>query len=274
MQQSDNEPDSLDRSFGREAFGSDPAGYHAVRPPYPEMVWSILRSRAGLGPGIDILEIGAGTGLATMPMLAHRPARLVAVEPDPRLAGFLRTIIADSRLHVLRTAFERADIPPVSFDLVASATAFHWLDAVPALNRMSSLLRTGGAVALWWNVFGDDSRPDPFHDATAHLFADQRPSLSRGLVGRPPHALDAEKRLADFAAAGLAADEPAFERWTLVLDAAGARNLYGTYSNVTALPSEERNRLLDDLFGIAERDFAGRVERNMTTVVYVARHPR
>ena len=28
----------LDRSFGREAFGLDPANYHTVRPGYPEMV--------------------------------------------------------------------------------------------------------------------------------------------------------------------------------------------------------------------------------------------
>ena len=51
----------LDLSFGREAFGLDPANYHAARPAYPQMVWAFMRERAGLRPGIDILEIGAGT---------------------------------------------------------------------------------------------------------------------------------------------------------------------------------------------------------------------
>ena len=55
----------LPRSFGREAFGLDPANYHVARPAYPDVVWSALRERAGLRAGIDILEIGAGTGLAT-----------------------------------------------------------------------------------------------------------------------------------------------------------------------------------------------------------------
>ena len=34
---------SLERSFGCEAFGFDPANYHAARPPYAEVVWQALR---------------------------------------------------------------------------------------------------------------------------------------------------------------------------------------------------------------------------------------
>ena len=79
----------IDRHFGREAFGHDPANYHAARPPYPAETWAALRERAGLRPGIDVLEIGAGTGLATAGLLAHRPRRLVAIEPDLRLSDFL-----------------------------------------------------------------------------------------------------------------------------------------------------------------------------------------
>lgn len=265
------EPASLERSFGRQAFGADPANYHAARPPYPETTWQALRERAGLSPGIDILEIGAGTGLATLPMLAHDPARLVAIEPDTRLATFLTRSVADPRLDVIPDSFEDADLAPASFDLMVSATAFHWLDAVPALARVHNLLRQGGAVALVWNVFGDASRPDPFHEATTHLFEGHRVSTSGGGSGRPPFALDADARLADFAAAGFNADPPQFERWPLSLDPDGVRALYATYSNVTALPAPDQARLLDALFEVAAQQFAGRVERNMTTAIYTAR---
>ena len=262
----------LDRRFGREAFGADPANYHSARPPYPEATWVALRELASLGPGIDILEIGAGTGLATARLLAHQPARLVAVEPDVRLAGFLRATLADPRLEVLATSFESADLPTASFDLVASATAFHWLDAGPALRRIHGLLRPGGAVALWWNVFGDASRPDPFHEATTHLFAGQPISWSSGGAGRPPHALDAPARLQELTNAGFVADRPQFLQWVLSLDPAGVRRLYATYSNVTALAPAEQAQLLDSLADIAARQFAGHVERNMTTAIYTARH--
>lgn len=158
----------LDRSFGREAFGLDPANYHAARPAYPEIVWTTLREQAGLREGIDILEIGAGTGLATQHLLAARPRRLVAVEPDARLAGFLAERLAG--IDVVDLPFEETVLSPASFDLVASATAFHWLDAVPSLRRIHELLRRGGSVALFWNTFGDAGRPDAFHEATKHLF--------------------------------------------------------------------------------------------------------
>lgn len=121
---------TLHRSFGREAFGGDPANYDSVRPLYPEATWQVLRERAGLARGIDILEVGAGTGLATRQLLAHEPARLVAIEPDTRLAAFLRNAVPDDRLTVVTESFEAAELPDASFDLVACATAFHWLDPV------------------------------------------------------------------------------------------------------------------------------------------------
>ena len=266
-----SEPASLERSFGKEAFGADPANYHGARPPYPQATWDALVQRAGLRAGIDILEIGAGTGLATIPLLKHDPARLVAIEPDARLAVFLAKVAADPRLAVVNETFEDAELQPASFDLVVSATAFHWLDAVPALKLINGLLRSDGSLALIWNVFGDASRPDPFHDATAHLFQGHRISTSGGGSGTTPFALDTEARLADFEAAGFTADEPQFVRWTLALDPDGVRSLYATYSNVTALPAPEQTRLLDGLFDIAATQFVGRVERNMTTAIYTAR---
>ena len=58
--------------------------------------------------------------------------------------------------------------------------------------------------------------------------------------------------------------------WTLTLDPAGVRRLYSTYSNVTALPPEARERLLDALEDVARREFGGVVTRNMTTALYIA----
>jgi SAM-dependent methyltransferase len=266
-----SEPASLERSFGKEAFGADPTNYHSARPPYPPATWDALVQRAGLRAGIDLLEIGAGTGLATLPLLARNPARLVAIEPDARLAAFLDKSAADPRLTAIAETFEDAELRPGSFDLVVSATAFHWLDPVPALKRIGDLLRDDGVVALIWNDFGDAGRPDPFHEATAHLFEGHRVSTSGGGSGKPSFASDADARLADFAAAGFAADEPQFLRWTLALDPEGVRALYATYSNVTALPALEQTRLLDGLFDIAATQFAGRVTRNMTTAIYTAR---
>lgn len=261
----------LSRSFGREAFGLDPRNYHLARPPYPERVWAALRERAGLREGISILEIGAGTGLATEHLLAAGPRRLLAVEPDARLAEFLRSRWVDARLEVVTEAFEQLELPAEDFDLAVSATAFHWLDAPEALRRIHAALRPGGAVALVWNVFGDASRPDLFHEATVHLFTGSRPSPSGGGTTDLPYGLDAAARLAELTDAGFTPDPAELLQWTLTLDPVGVWRLYATYSNVTALPGEERERLLDGLAEVAEREFDGVVTRNMTTSIYTAR---
>lgn len=49
---------AIDRKFGRQAFGSNPGGYHAARPPYPEWVFEVLRERCSLAPGAATFEVG------------------------------------------------------------------------------------------------------------------------------------------------------------------------------------------------------------------------
>ena len=261
----------LDRSFGRQAFGLDPANYHAARPPYPEVVWTALRERAGLRAGIDVLEIGAGTGTATDGLLAAHPKRLTAVEPDPRLADFLKHRIDDAHIEVLTQTFEETELPDASYDLVVSATAFHWLEARPALRRIHDLLRSQGYVALIWNMFGDPGRADPFHQATAHLFVGHPTTPSGGGTTEAPYGFDLPARLGDLRDSGFVPDEPEIHPWPLTLDPDGVRRLYLSYSNVAALAPDERARLLDGLAEVAEREFGGKVTRNMTTSIYTAR---
>jgi SAM-dependent methyltransferase len=258
----------LDKSFGRQAFGDDPANYHAARPRYPQFVWDTLRERRLLREGIDIVEIGAGTGLATEHLLAATPRRLVAVEPDARLAAFLAERLPG--VEVLGLPFEGAVLPGAGFDLAASATAFHWLDAIPSLRRIHELLRPGGGLALFWNNFGEVGRADPFHLATRHLFAGHRTSPSGGGTTDTPYGLDTPARLADMRETGFAPHEPVIVPWTLTLDPIGVQRLYATYSNITALPRDEQERVLAGLGEVAEREFGGVVTRNATTSIYTA----
>jgi len=184
----------IQRSFGRQAFGSDPAGYDAARPAYPEWVFDFLRERCGLVADAATFEIGAGTGTATRRVLARGANPMVAIEPNERLAAFLRETIPDQRLIVVVAPFEDAVLQESSFDLGLSATAFHWLDEDPALMKVARLLRPGGWWAMLANEFGNSSLPDPFHDATKGLLGKPcNPAAGRGDV---PFALDAIARFA------------------------------------------------------------------------------
>jgi SAM-dependent methyltransferase len=258
----------ITREFGRDAFGENPAGYHGSRPRYPEWVYATLVARCGLRPKTAAFEIGAGTGIATRRLLELGADPLVAIEPDRRLAGFLRSENPDKALQVVAASFEEAPLKEDSFDLGVSATAFHWLEEESALSKIVSLLRAGGWWAAVWNIFGDDSQPDPFHEATKDLLGDPaNPSQSeKGM----PFGLDSAARLAALKRTG------AFDRvehqtgqWSLVLDADQTMALYATYSNLNA--RDDRAAVLAELGRIAREDFGNRVVRNMTTSLYIAR---
>ena len=256
------------RQFGRQAFGEDPAGYHSARPGYPEWVYETLCSRCGLGRDVPTFEIGAGTGTATHRLLELGAAPLTAVEPDERLAEFLRATNPDRALKVVIAPFEDAALEEATFGLGVSATAFHWLDEESALMKIAGLLRAGGWWAAVWNVFGDDSQPDPFHDATKELLgAPANPSAGEKEI---PFALDVTARVTALKRTGAFDDvETTTKRWPLVLDANRTVALYATYSNVTARP--DREAVLAEIGRIARDDFGDRVVRNMVTSLYIAR---
>ena len=251
-------------------FGVDPANYDAARPPYPDRVYAILRERCGLGHagGTATVEIGPGTGLATRRLLAEGARPLTAIEPDERLAQYLSTRLG-AAVHVQVGRFEANSLPSASADLVVSATAFHWLDQQPALAQAGRILRPGGSLALWWNVFGDPAYEDKFHLATRLVVP---PLMRASDASGTPFPLDWAARTADIAASGLF--EPAEHEilhWESRMTPGEVRALYATFPHISTLDTDARSRVLDDLERIARDEFGGEVRRTFATAVYTAR---
>ena len=88
--------------------------YDRHRPGYPEALFEDLVALSGIAPAGRILEIGAGTGQATLP-LARRGLRVLCLEPGAalarvargKLAGFPRVEVLESSLQPARE--ERQD---------------------------------------------------------------------------------------------------------------------------------------------------------------------
>ena len=119
-----------------------------------------------------------------------------------------------------------------------------------------------------WNVFGDDSRPDPFHEATKTLLnGHSSPSAGARNI---PFALDVEARVAAMERTrSFDGIECRTSAWTLVLDPDQTVALYATYSNINI--RQDREVVLAELGRIARDEFHGHVTRNMTTSLYIAR---
>ncbi len=255
------------RVEARSLYGSDPLAYEAGRPGYPARVYEVLTERCGLGSAVRrVLEIGPGTGRVTRHAL-EVGAEVVAVEPDVALAAHLSERFSAKELEVVVGLFEDVPLPDDWFDLVLSATSFHWVDQQIGLPKVGRVVRPGGWVALWWTVFGDPTRPDPFYDRTADM-------LGEGVgPARPAQfELDSDERRLDLEQkAGLLDAEGELIRWRARLNATEVRALYASMIRILRRPQAEQERLLDSLVAIANDEFGGIVERPFVTALYTAR---
>lgn len=122
--------------------------YDRVRPRYSEALFDDLLRESDVGPESFLLEIGSGTGIATLPVAA-RGHYLLGLEPAPRLVALLwQKLAAYPSATILETTFEAWEGRPGLFDLVYSAQAFHWLDPAERYAKSARQLRPGGTLAL------------------------------------------------------------------------------------------------------------------------------
>lgn len=129
-----------------ESFGVDAARYDRTRPPYPD---DLIQRIVSAGPGLDVLDVGCGTGIAARQFRAAG-CRVLGVEPDPRMADFARR---SSGVDVEVATFEDWDPAGRTFDSVVAATAWHWVDPVAGTVKAAQVLRPGGLLAMFWHVF-------------------------------------------------------------------------------------------------------------------------
>ena len=121
----------------RSTFDAVATLYDEARPGYPELFFDDLASLSGTGPGAKVLEIGCGTAQATVP-LARRGYHVLCVELGENLATIARGKLADypQEAWVLASSFEQWPLEEGAFELVVSATTFHWVD--PAVRYRKS----------------------------------------------------------------------------------------------------------------------------------------
>jgi len=246
---------------------------YEARPPYPASLYELLVAERGVGAGCAVVEIGPGTGQLTIPLL-DLGCEVTAVELGPRLSHRLRQRTSGRAVRVVTSAFEDVVLPEDTFDLVVSATAFHWVDPEVGIPKASRLLRPGGWFVLLWNVFGDLDRSDPFHDALSEMLRRLEPEIAAPMV---PGVTSPDGH----SWAAVIDDHLLFEpaevdvfRWTGTHSTAELRALFATFSTWISRGPERKELLLDELTRIADEQFDGRVSRPYQTVVVSARKAR
>ncbi len=120
----------------------------------------------GVDLGPEILELGAGPGLAT-DVLRQRADRVTAIEIDVDLAQRLRDRLAGTNVSVTHGDASRMSFESETFTGVVSFAMLHHL---PSAARQDLLLREVGRVLAPGGVFAGSDVLPTFGARAAHLF--------------------------------------------------------------------------------------------------------
>jgi len=230
------------RRSRRKSFEEVAELYDRARPVYPDSVFDDLVELAGLASGGRVLEIGCGTGQATLP-LAARGLEIVGVELGERLAAFARRkLAAFPRVEIVNAAFETWEPERAEFDAVAAFTAFHWIDPDARFAKPARLLAPGGALAVVDTKHVLPSRGDRFW---VEVQADYDAVLPSDRNRPPPHPDDVADRSLELEAAGFRSVAVRRHLWDVNYGSDEYLGVLDTYSGNRALDPGTRGRLFE-----------------------------
>lgn len=126
-------------------FGQAAEAYETYRPEYPAVVFQFILAHVSPDHRHLAMDLGAGTGRATRNLADHFD-KVIAVEPDPRMAEKIRGF--GPRVEVRITTAEDCQQQPGSVELIVIANALHWMDAPLVMKNVMRWLRAGAIFAL------------------------------------------------------------------------------------------------------------------------------
>jgi SAM-dependent methyltransferase len=225
------------------SFNDVAEAYDFGRPRYDDHAIDAIAAAAGGGP--RLLDVGAGTGRLSAPLL-EKGFDVVAIEPLDEMRAILTRKIGADR--ALTGRAEELPLPDASVDGAVCGDAWHWFDGAGAADELARVLRPGGGMVVCvthprW--LGSDDAPDWWLDLGAihaalpkgdhpYLTGSRRPD---GLEGHPSFE-EIQTR-----------DEP-FVHST---DRAGIVAHWASMSFVATLPDAQRTHFLAELDGMLAR---------------------
>lgn len=126
--------------------------YNKTRPRYPQAIIDRAIELAELPPSANILEIGCGPGIATVPF-AELGFSMLCLEPSQSAFQLARqNCAAYPSVRIQNLTFEEWELEPEKFNAVLAATSFHWVSPEIRYQKTAAALQDRCALMLLWNA--------------------------------------------------------------------------------------------------------------------------
>ena len=253
----------------RLQFNKVAEDYENVRPTYPPDIFDRIVKYCGLTEDFNVLEIGCGTGQATLP-IARLGVRLLAIDPGDHLLKLAQAKLSTYPKVALRHCFfEDADLPPNSFDLAISATAFHWIPPEIAYPKTAEFLKPGGTLALFWNMM--PTFEDKIELALRNICDFHVPGLGDSSFGKGSR-IASDEGVDELRASGLFTNiERDWYKWSIRLSGGDFAKLLFTFGNFQALSSALGTQLFNSIQDWVKHDLGDVIECRYETVLHLCK---
>ena len=239
----------------KTTFNTAATLYEEIRPGYPEELIQDVVDLSGLNDHSRILEIGCGTGKATR-SFAERGYELVCLDiGDDLIAVAMENLKEFTNVSFVKEAFEVWK-PEGKFDLIISATAFHWIDPEVRYMKASELLKSDGFLAVFSNQHV--RKEEGFFAETQSLYDRYYRPLT---TNRPTHATNLP---------GVEAFHSPIRRlypWIQTYSSEQYIKLLSTYSDHIALPEKNKHLLFEGITNLIETKYDGRIVKHYEAVL-------
>ncbi|KAL1944507.1 hypothetical protein VTO73DRAFT_2937 [Trametes versicolor] len=237
----------------KEGFGTGTNElYDRARPSYQANALAHIRNSVRGSPPLNIVEIGAGTGIFTRALLAHPDwansiKELRAIEPSEGMRKVFTETVNDPRVSAQEGTFDTTGIEDGWADLVVIAQAFHWCpDYDKAVAEFARVLKPEGVVAFIWNL--EDRNRATWVAQIRDRFEQHEGGTPQFRLGLWRATFDTPSYVAKF--------EPKEENvWDYVLP--GTRDIVINRANsksyIAVLAPEDKKKLEDDIDAILQR---------------------
>ena len=132
-------------------FDTVASTYEKLRPGYVKELYQVLFDYISIDENSNVVEVGSGAGQATSPILTTG-CKLIAVEYGKQFSELLKDKFKEyQKFTVVTGKFEDTVFEDNTFDLVFSASAFHWVPEKIGYEKVFSMLKNGGVFARFAN---------------------------------------------------------------------------------------------------------------------------
>ena len=198
-------------------------------------------------------------------MTASSLARKMATIACDKLSAF-------PKANIICADFETISLPRETYDLLLSATAFHWINPAIRFQKARDLLVPGGALALFWHrpTLTDLSRP--YLEPLQRAYERVAPELARDF-SPPPQPEDVRTEYDELISASGLFDDFAVQKHYVATEysAAAYIDLLATFSDNRSLEARQRKQLLAGFETLINSKFGGKIMRETVALLYLAR---